>query len=181
MQQSQFEPARHSAQHIIVMGVAGCGKSTLAQALASELAWPMLEGDAFHPPENIAKMAAGSALSDADRAPWLAQLNTKLRERSRLVLSCSALKMAYRSALSQGLAVKPLFVHAHGDYEQLLARMQRRDGHFMPAHLLRSQFDALELPSEAGLNCVTVPCQDTTTEQVRQTLAFLNRQSHLML
>jgi gluconokinase len=135
----------------------------------------MIEGDAFHPPANINKMAAGEPLSDADREPWLAQLNQHLRQHNQVVLSCSALKASYRSALGQQLAVKPLFVHAHGSFEHLLARMHQREGHFMPASLLRSQFEALEMPNEVGIDCVTVSCEDSTAVQVSQFIRFLDR------
>ncbi len=163
-------------QHIIVMGVSGCGKSTLAAAIAKQLGWPMLEGDEFHPAANLEKMSRGEALNDTDRAPWLTQLNTKLKERSRLVLSCSALKTAYRQTLTQSLAIAPLFVHVHGSYEQLHERLQLRAGHFMPASLLGSQFAALEMPCETGIRCVTVSTESTTAAQLIEVLAFLSRQ-----
>lgn len=156
------------------MGVSGCGKSTLASAIAAYLGWDMMEGDAYHPAANVAKMAAGEALTDADRQPWLLQLNQHLRQRHHVVLSCSALKAAYRSTLSQDLPVKPLFVHAHGSFDSLLSRMQQREDHFMPASLLRSQFEALEMPCEPSLHCVTVSTNDSTAVQVSQMIRFLD-------
>jgi gluconokinase len=164
----------NSPQHIIVMGVSGCGKSTLASAIAAYLGWDMLEGDAFHPAANLTKMAAGQPLSDEDRQPWLLQLNQKMRERHHIVLSCSALKATYRSTLSHDLPAKPLFVHAHGSFDSLLTRMQQREDHFMPASLLRSQFEALEMPCEAELRCVTVSTNDSTAVQVSQLIRFLD-------
>ncbi len=153
--------------HIIVMGVSGCGKSTLAHALAIRLGWPMIEGDEYHPASNIAKMAAGIPLTDADRMPWLTQLNLELKKHPHAVLSCSALKISYRALLRKNLP-SPLLVHAHGTFETLLARTQARQAsgsHFMPAALLQSQFDTLELPSRAE-HCVTVSCNDVTAAQV---------------
>jgi gluconokinase len=171
----RINPASNAPRHIIVMGVSGCGKSTLASAIAAYLGWQMVEGIAFHPAHNVAKMSAGQPLTDADRQPWLAQLNQELRQRSHVVLSCSALKARYRRALSDGLAVKPLFVHVQASYEQLLERMQARQGHFMPAQLLRSQFEALEIPNEAGIACLTVSALDSTASQVSQLVRFLDR------
>jgi gluconokinase len=156
------------------MGVSGCGKSTLAGAIAAYLGWEMLEGDAFHPSENVAKMAAGEPLTDADRLPWLVQLNGQLQERSHVVLSCSALKAAYRSALILNLPVQPVFVHAHGSFDRLLSRMQQRNNHFMPASLLRSQFETLETPTEPSIRCVTVSIQDSTAIQVSQLIRYLD-------
>jgi gluconokinase len=159
------------------MGVSGCGKSTLAHILATQLGWSMIEGDEYHPAANIAKMAAGTPLNDADRAPWLAQLNTELKKHPNAVLSCSALKASYRDLLRTNLP-HTLMVHAHGSFETLLARTQARQAsgsHFMPAALLRSQFEALELPSAAE-NCVTVSCDDATVQQVRDVMRFLEHQ-----
>ncbi len=156
------------------MGVSGCGKSTLASAIAAYLGWEMMEGDAYHPACNVAKMAAGEPLTDADRQPWLEQLNHHLRERNHIVLSCSALKAAYRSSLCRDLVVKPVFVHAHGSFDSLLARMQQRKDHFMPASLLRSQFEALEMPCETSIRCVTVSTNDSTAVQVSQLIRFLD-------
>jgi gluconokinase len=155
------------------MGVSGCGKSTLAGAIAAYLGWEMVEGDAFHPPVNIAKMAVGQPLTDADRQPWIARLNGQLREHKHTVLSCSALKAAYRGALSQGLTVKPVFVHAHGSFDSLLARLHQRPNHFMPASLLRSQFETLEMPTEPNLRCLTVSASDSTAVQVNQLIRYL--------
>jgi carbohydrate kinase (thermoresistant glucokinase family) len=172
-------PQKHEAtsiRHIIVMGVSGCGKSTLARALAQELGWPMIEGDEYHPAANIAKMAAGTPLNDADRAPWLVQLNLELKKCPHAVLSCSALKTRYRDILRTDLP-HTMMVHAHGDFETLLARTQSRQAsgnHFMPASLLRSQFDVLEMPSAAE-QYVTVSCDDDTAQQVSDVIRFLNR------
>jgi gluconokinase len=171
----RFQVASNAPQHIIVMGVSGCGKSTLASAIAAYFGWQMIEGDAFHPPTNIAKMAAGQALTDNDRQPWLQQLNELMHRQHHVVVSCSALKASYRQTLSQQLQIKPLFVYVQGSFEQLLARMQTREGHFMPDRLLASQFAVLEHPNEAGLDCLTVSANDSTSAQVSQLVRFLDR------
>lgn len=129
------------------MGVAGCGKSTVAGVLAGRLGWPLEEGDDLHPPENVAKMAAGHPLDDDDRAPWLARIRGWIEERERDgepgIVTCSALKRRYRDVLRDDHVV---FVYLHGTREQLLARMTARQGHFMPASLLDSQLATLEPP-----------------------------------
>ena len=133
---------------VIVMGVSGCGKSTIGQLLASRLAYPFLDADEFHPPENVAKMAAGTPLSDADRLPWLELLNAKLRAQECAVLACSALKESYRQILSRGI-VDCRFVHLCGDIELIRSRLAARKHRYMPASLLESQFATLEPPRGA--------------------------------
>lgn len=133
----------------VVMGVSGCGKSTVGAQLAAALGLEFLEGDTLHPPGNVARMAAGVALSDADRAGWLQTLAERIGEArlagTGLVLSCSALKRAYRDILRQG-APDLHFLYLHGDYELLAARMATRTGHYMPLSLLASQLSTLEAP-----------------------------------
>lgn len=130
------------------MGVSGAGKSTVGRALAARLGIPFLDADEFHPPENVAKMASGTPLTDADRAPWLDVLNRRLVGMPDAVLACSALKEAYRRRLSQGLAACR-FVHLRGDIELIRARLQARQHRYMPASLLESQFASLEPPADA--------------------------------
>jgi len=130
---------------VVVMGVSGCGKSTLGQLLASRLGYPFLDADEFHPPENVAKMAAGTPLSDADRRPWLELLNGKLHAQKSAVLACSALKASYRRILSEGLD-DCRFVHLRGSVELIRARLAERKHRYMPASLLDSQFATLEPP-----------------------------------
>lgn len=133
----------------VVMGVSGCGKSTVGQLLASALGVEFLEGDQLHSAGNIARMAAGIALTDADRQDWLEVLAARIRDaRVRgcgLVVSCSALKRAYRDTLRQG-AADLRFVYLRGDSELLATRMASRPGHYMPASLLDSQLATLEPP-----------------------------------
>ena len=133
---------------VIVMGVSGCGKSTIGQLLADRLGYPFLDADELHPLANVAKMAAGTPLTDADRQPWLELLNGKLRGQDNAVLACSALKESYRQILSKGLA-DCRFVHLRGDLELIRTRMQERRHRFMPASLLESQFATLEPPAGA--------------------------------
>jgi gluconokinase len=132
---------------LIVMGVSGSGKSTIGGILAGRLGWPLAEGDDFHPPENVAKMAAGHPLDDADRGPWLARIREWMDAQESAgrsgIVTCSALKRRYRDVLRDG---EVTFVYLHGTREQLLARLTARQGHFMPASLLDSQLADLEPP-----------------------------------
>jgi carbohydrate kinase (thermoresistant glucokinase family) len=132
---------------VVVMGVSGSGKSTVGALLAARLGVEFLDGDDFHPPENVAKMSAGVPLEDADRWPWLARLNAELRARERAVLACSALKESYRRSLGGGLEAR--YVHLRGTPELIGARLAARQHRYMPATLLASQFAALEPPAHA--------------------------------
>lgn len=136
---------------VVVMGVSGCGKTTVGQLLAERLGGEFLDGDALHPEANIAKMSAGTPLDDADREPWLREIGDRLGAAGSagrtLVIGCSALKRSYRD-LIRSAAAPAAFVHLHGSREVLDARMQARPGHFMPASLLDSQLATLE-PLEA--------------------------------
>ncbi|MDB5894156.1 MAG: gluconate kinase [Rhodoferax sp.] len=135
---------------IVVMGVSGCGKSTVGRKLADALKLPFLEGDDFHPPENVARMAAGIPLTDADREGWLRTLADRMAEAAGpgegLVLSCSALKRRYRDVLREG-AAGVRFVYLHGSPEVLALRMAQRTKHYMPPSLLNSQLATLEPPA----------------------------------
>jgi len=134
---------------IVLMGVSGCGKSTIGGLLAGRLGWPLAEGDDLHPAENVAKMAAGHPLDDTDRAPWLARIRAwidgRLAAGESGLVTCSALKRRYRDVL-RGQQGDVVFVYLHGTREQLLARLTARQGHFMPASLLDSQLADLEPP-----------------------------------
>lgn len=140
----------------VVMGVSGCGKSTIGSALAHALAVPFLEGDAYHPERNVAKMSAGIPLNDEDRAGWLEALAGEIRrareQGNGLVLSCSALKRRYRDLLRQadpGLR----FAHLTGPRALIAERIEQRIGHYMPSVLLDSQLGILEplQADEAGI------------------------------
>jgi len=130
------------------MGVSGSGKSTIGKPLAEQLGCAFLDADEFHPPRNVAKMAAGTPLTDEDRWPWLDLLNRKLREHADVVLACSALKEAYRQRLQQGLADCRI-VHLRGSVDLIRARLKDRRHRYMPASLLDSQFATLEAPRDA--------------------------------
>ncbi len=142
------------APHLVVMGVSGCGKSTVGRLLATALELPYVEGDELHPPRNIALMAAGTPLTDDDRDAWLAAVATRISEagQSGIVISCSALKRRYRDRLREASPLLRL-VHLHGTPELLASRMTQRQGHYMPASLLQSQLHTLEVPGadEAAL------------------------------
>ncbi len=139
-------------QVIIVMGVSGCGKSTIGRMLSDRTGIPFFAADDFHPPANVEKMASGQPLNDTDRQPWLDILADLLAEKEQdggAILACSALKESYRRTLGTKLTEPPRWVYLKGSQEVILARMQARKGHFMPPELLRSQFDVLEEPTEA--------------------------------
>lgn len=140
------------APQIVVMGVSGSGKSTLAGRLASELGLRMVDGDDLHLPESVAKMAAGIALEDADRWPWLDRIGQYLREAGEhpadgRIVACSALKRAYRNRIRQ-LAPSVRFVFLDGEPDLIRQRMARRTGHYMRADLLASQLQTLERPQD---------------------------------
>ena len=148
----------HPPCALVVMGVSGSGKSTIADRLAVRLDWRFEDGDGFHPPGNVAKMSAGQPLTDDDRRPWLQAIADEIdrvsRERKRLVVACSALKRAYRDILSHGRK-DVRFVFLNGSYELIASRLAARKGHFMPPGLLASQFKTLE-PPDTSEHPVTV-------------------------
>ena len=134
---------------LVVMGVSGCGKSTVGSQVAAALGLEFLEGDSLHSQHNIALMASGVALTDNDRREWLELLSARIAQAHRnqqgLVVSCSALKRIYRDVLRRG-APELLFVHLSGDTALLTERIAQRAGHYMPASLLLSQLQTLEAP-----------------------------------
>jgi carbohydrate kinase (thermoresistant glucokinase family) len=133
----------------VVMGVSGAGKSTVGRALAKRLGWAFAEGDALHPPQNVAKMKSGQPLTDADRAPWLAAIAHAIdawrRQGERGVITCSALKRAYRRRIIGDYGDVRL-IYLAGQPDLIAKRIVARQGHFMPASLLDSQFATLEPP-----------------------------------
>ena len=156
--------------HVVVMGVAGCGKSLVGQRLAQLLALPLVEGDDFHPPGNIRKMQEGVPLTDEDRSGWLQHLAQELTARPRgAVLTCSALKKTYRDILrTAGANVR--FVHLAIDVAESLRRVAGRPGHFYPPSLVASQFEALQDPAgEAGVLVLdgTAPPETLAAEATR--------------
>jgi carbohydrate kinase (thermoresistant glucokinase family) len=160
---------------LIVMGVAGSGKTTIAEALALKLAWPFEDGDAFHPKSNVEKMRSGHPLNDEDRWPWLraiaAEIERVRRQGGHVIIACSALKRAYRSILIDGKQDVRL-VYLKGDRDLILDRLKARQGHFMPPELLDSQFRTLEEPREdehAVVVDIDAPV-DTIVEDIRRQL-----------
>ncbi len=156
---------------LVVMGVTGSGKTTLGQALAHGLGWTFVEGDRLHPPANIAKMAAGTALNDEDRGPFLDNVARAIADSGRrgVVISCSALKRNYRDRIRNGDA-QVLFVLPVLSKATLQARVTGRAGHFMPASLLDSQLAILAPPQPDELS-IEVDGDAQPDEQVRQILS----------
>jgi gluconokinase len=145
---------------VILMGVSGCGKTTIGQNLSAKMGWPLFDADEFHSAASIEKMRNGIPLEDADRWPWLDRMNAMLRQRhvrgESVLLACSALKRAYRDRLSKGIA-DVRWIYLKGGFELIRKRLEARKGHYMKAGLLESQFAALEEPE----NALTVDIDDT--------------------
>jgi len=160
------------AVHVVAMGVSATGKTVVGAAMAQRLGFQFLEGDSYHPAANIAKMESGIPLTDEDRTPWLERLADLLATRdaagTSTVLTCSALRRAYRDTLRSGVP-EAFFVHLHAPFDVLLARMGKRTRHFMPTSLLQSQFDTLEPlgPDESGVVVdVSPPIEVVVSEAV---------------
>lgn len=133
----------------VVMGVSGCGKSTIASALAVATGGTAVDGDDFHPEDNIRKMSDGIALTDADRWPWLDKVAQAMREGDgRIFCACSALKRSYRDRIRAAAGEPVTFLHLRGSKQLISGRMNSRPGHFMPPSLLDSQFATLEIPGQ---------------------------------
>ncbi|QKK19499.1 gluconokinase [Rhizobium indicum] len=149
---------------IIVMGVSGCGKSSVGEKLAEALHLTFVEGDALHPAANVEKMSKGIPLTDEDRMPWLDRIGEDMKasmEKSEgIIVSCSALKRIYRDRLRAAVGGNLFFVYLEGSKALLMKRMGERKGHFMPASLLESQLATLEPPT-GELGVVTVDIDDT--------------------
>jgi gluconokinase len=168
---------------IIIMGVSGVGKSTIGKMLAESLDWQFSDADSFHSPENIEKMRRGIPLNDADRIPWLqdlqAAMKTWLEANQNVVLACSALKASYRELLV-GKSDKPealrfayriRLVYLQGSFDTIFPRLQARQNHFMSAQLLKSQLDILEEPSDAiHLDIADPPAM--IVQKIRESLAI---------
>ncbi|MGB8762799.1 MAG: gluconokinase [Candidatus Sulfotelmatobacter sp.] len=156
---------------ILLMGVSGAGKTTVGKLLASQLGWPFIDGDDYHPPANIEKMSAGIPLTDADRAPWLETLRALIAgwigAGKNTVLACSALKKGYRQALQVGPEVK--IVYLNGTPQVLHERLRARRGHFMTEPMLASQLAALETPEHT----VVVDADRTPAQIVAEIRASL--------
>jgi carbohydrate kinase (thermoresistant glucokinase family) len=160
--------------NVLLMGVSGSGKSTVGPVLAAELNWPFLDADTLHPPANVAKMASGIPLTDADRWPWFDRIVAEMRRYTAagksVVIACSALKQAYRDRLASGSSVR--VVYLKGDAETIAPRLAERRGHFMPPSLLASQFATLEEPD----NAIVVDIREPAAAQVAAITRALREQ-----
>ena len=160
---------------VVVMGVSGSGKSTVAAGLVERLGWEFAEGDDFHPPANVAKMRAGTPLHDDDRWPWLRSLAAWIGEREQegrsVVVTCSALKRSYRDVLRDGHP-SVWFAHVTVDPDLLRERVEERTGHYMPSSLLDSQLATLEAlqDDEPGTSVSGAGAPDAVVEQLLATL-----------
>ena len=163
--------------NLVFMGVCGCGKSTVAEIYAQRTGATLLEADIFHPPENIAKMSGGTPLTDADRAGWLAAMAARLAAGMArgevMVMTCSALKKAYRDRLREG-DPDVFFIFLDGSQELLQSRLDARKGHFMPPGLLGSQLATLERPNLASEKCLHVSIS-LSPEQICATVGVAMR------
>ena len=159
---------------VLLMGVSGSGKSTVGPALAAELNWPFLDADTLHPQANVAKMASGIPLTDADRWPWFDRIVAEMRRYAaagkNVVIACSALKQAYRDRLASGGSLR--VVYLKGDAETIAPRLAGRRGHFMPPSLLASQFATLEEPD----NAIVVDVREPVAAQVAAITRALREQ-----
>jgi carbohydrate kinase (thermoresistant glucokinase family) len=164
---------------LIVMGVSGCGKSTMAMALGERLGLEMVDGDDLHLPESVAKMRSGIALDDADRWPWLDRIGAYLSQHhpQGRVVACSALKRAYRDRIRQQ-ANPVCFVFLNGSFELIDARLHQRVGHYMQAGLLTSQFQTLEIPRNDETDVITLSITQPVDNLVSQVLAALQAHRH---
>ena len=157
-------------RRLVIMGVSGCGKSSVGAGLATRLGLNYRDGDDLHPPENVAKMRAGMPLTDADRWPWLDRVGQVFLANAPVIVGCSALKRAYRDRIRTAAGGPVTFVHLAGSQEVIAARMALRQGHYMPLSLLDSQFAALEPPAaeEAITVSIDQPLEALVADILRQ-------------
>ncbi|WP_236761105.1 gluconokinase [Agrobacterium tumefaciens] len=174
MSTAASRPRSEAKRRIVLMGVAGCGKSAVGAALAARIGANYLDGDDLHPPANIEKMSRGEPLTDEDRWPWLGEIGARLAEaESTLIIGCSALKRPYRDRIRVEAGAPVVFVHLSGTRELIAARMSARTGHFMPTSLIESQFAALEPPGVEE-NAITVDVHNSLDWIVEKVLALLD-------
>jgi ribose 5-phosphate isomerase A len=160
---------------LVIMGVSGVGKSSVAQELAARLGWPFEEGDALHPEANVAKMQAGIPLTDADRRPWLERIAAWIDEQRAKkqpgIITCSALKRSYRQIII-GDRPEVRLIYLRGGRDLIAQRLARRSGHFMPASLLQSQFDVLEEP-DSGEHPLTLDVEPPASQIAGEIIRLL--------
>lgn len=165
---------------LVVMGVSGCGKSTVGHALAQRLAMEMIDGDDLHLPESVARMRAGQPLEDADRWPWLERIGQRLASsRNGLVVACSALRRSYRDRIRLH-AADVRFLFLDGPFDVIAQRMAQRTGHYMPATLLDSQFRTLERPDPHEADVIRLGIERPVHELVEAAVAALTPQGQAM-
>jgi carbohydrate kinase (thermoresistant glucokinase family) len=180
MKPVNIELLSNATRNIVVMGVSGCGKSTVASQLTIALKnviaprisdWQFYDADDFHPPANVEKMRRAEPLNDEDREPWLHNLNRAIKERDTVnkgtVLACSALKEKYRTRLKQGLP-NMVFIHLQGSFDLIAQRMANRSNHYMPTALLKSQFETLEVPNDAVTFNIETPINEIIHALIQQ-------------
>jgi len=157
-------------RRLVIMGVSGCGKSSVGARLAARLGLNYRDGDDLHPPENVAKMRAGMPLTDGDRWPWLDRVGQVLLADAPVIVGCSALKRVYRDRIRTAAGGPVTIVHLAGSQEVIAARMALRQGHYMPLSLLDSQFAALEPPAaeEAITVSIDQPLEAIVADILRQ-------------
>lgn len=172
-------PLRSEGTIYVVMGVSGCGKSMIGEAIAAKLGVAFIEGDSLHPAANVTKMAAGVPLDDSDRFPWLDRIGAEISGAGPegLVVSCSSLKKIYRDRLRGFAEGRVVFVFLSGSEAVLAGRMEARRGHFMPASLLQSQLATLEDPSgEPGVITIDVsPAPDQVIAAALEAIDYRQR------
>ena len=154
----------------ILMGVSGCGKTTIGKLLSKRVGYPFYDGDDFHPLENIEKMSRGIALEDSDRVPWLLSLKELIDRNNNIIIACSALKKSYRTILQRDNK-KVIWIYLKGEYSEILPRIKSRQDHFMKQEMLRGQFDILERPEEA----ITVSIDEDREVIVEQILELIQK------
>ena len=176
---SDATPATAAPLALVVMGVSGSGKSTIAAQLAGKLGIVYVDGDDLHPAANVAKMHSGTPLTDADRWPWLDKVAEVLigtaESKGGVVLACSALRRSYRDRLRAGTEGRVRFIFLDVPFEVIEARLKKRVHHFMPRQLLESQFDTLERPGADEADVMTVPSERPAEEIVADVAARLRR------
>lgn len=164
---------------VILMGVSGCGKTTIGQSLANQLGWLFIESDDYHSEEDVHKMANGIPLTDEDRWPWIKRLHLVLHEHIKqdqsLVLACSALKESYRRKINGELSGIH-YVYMKGDFGTIQERMVQREDHYMKANMLQSQFDVLEEPADAIIVDITQSPENIVKEILDKLITIQNSQ-----
>jgi len=161
---------------IYIMGVSGSGKTTIGKKLAAKIGMPFFDGDDFHSASNKEKMNKGTPLTDQDRQGWLTAMNNAAKDQAKLsgaVFACSALKEKYRTILSSGITIPLHWVLLKGSFELIKKRMDERKDHFMPASLLSSQFEALEIPG----NCIMIDISNNPDQIVETIISQINSKS----